>query len=124
MALTNLPVPGQSQVPARSQKAEVAALALSATALIARAGFRLLVRQVLPRMRGQHIKPSSMIIDQEPRRANVERQESRWPDKDESPDYIIRGWRAWSVRQNDEQSSGSESFEWRVSRRRDGGAEK
>ncbi len=124
MALTNLPVPGQSQVPARSQKAEVAALALSATALIARAGFRLLVRQVLPRMRGKQTKPSSMIIDQEPRRADVERQESRWPDKDESPDYIIRGWRAWSVRQNDDQSSGSESFEWRISRRRDGGAEK
>ncbi len=122
-SLTNLPVPSSSQVPARNQKAELAGLALSATALIARAGFRLLVNQVLPRMRGENKKPSSMIIDHEPRQSDIEQQKSRWPEQDDSPDYIIRGWRAWSVRQNDDQSSGSESFEWRISRRRDGGAE-
>ncbi len=120
--LTNLPVRGQSQVPARSQKVELAGLALSAGALIARAGFRLFVKQVLPRMR-QRRRASTMTVDQEPRRADVERQQSGWPEKDDSPDYVIRGWRAWSVRRNDDESSGSESFEWRVSRRRDGGAE-
>ncbi len=121
--LTNLPARGQSQVPARGQKAEIAGLALSAGALIARAGFRLFVRQVLPRMRGRNQKPSAMTIDQEPRRNDVERPQSGWPEKDDSPDYVIRGWRAWSVRRNEDESSGSESFEWRVSRRRDGGAE-
>lgn len=123
-SLTNLPVPGQSQVPARSQKVEVAGLVLSATAIIARVGLRLLARQVLPRLRGQHARPSAMTIDHAPRQADVGPRDSRSPAQDDSPDYVIRGWRAWSVRRNEDQSSGSESFEWRISRRREGGAEK
>lgn len=33
---------------------------------------------------------------------------------EESPDLIVRGWRAWSIQRGAEHSSGSEQFEWRI----------
>ncbi|MGE5140388.1 MAG: zinc ribbon domain-containing protein [Rudaea sp.] len=121
-ALANLPVPGGRSLPARREGPGTGALILSATALIARAGFRLFRKEILPRLaRELANKPSTAIIDQ-PRGADVEKQRVEKPASEPEPDYTIRGWRAWSVRHNDQQSSGSETFEWRISRRRDGGA--
>ncbi len=119
------PARRQDNVPARSEGGRTAALVLSAGAIIARVGLRLLVRQVLPRIADRLTeKPSRMTIDHQPRRASVENAPPRQPVQEDEPDYVIRGWRAWSVRQNDDHSSGSETFEWRVSRRREGGAGK
>jgi hypothetical protein len=103
-SLTNLPAPRQAGLPARIEGAGAAALVLGASALIARTGLRIIVREVMPRVASSLArKPAAReIIDQR---------------RDEQPDYVIRGWRAWSVRRGPEHSSGSEHFEWRINRR-------
>ena len=115
-----LPAARRSNLPIPSRKRQAAALALSAAAVVARVGFTLLKDQVLPRLadsladwaRGLPTeRKASEVIEPEPKSA-------------EEPDYTIRGWRAWSVRRGQQETSGSERFEWNVSRRRDGGAER
>jgi hypothetical protein len=108
-SLTNLPASRQSGLPARIEGASAVALVLGASALIARTGFKLLMSQVLPRVASSLArKPASQqIIDQS---------------HEEQPDYVIRGWRAWSVRRGSEHSTGSEHFEWRINRRGQHGA--
>jgi hypothetical protein len=103
-SLTTLPVSQQSGVPARIEAASAAALVLAASAFIARVGFKVLVRGILPRVaKGLAQKPaSSQVIDQS---------------TGEQPEYVMRGWRVWSVRRGTDQSSGSERFEWRINRR-------
>lgn len=101
--LTNLPARSQLNSPARFEGAGTAALVLAASAFIARAGLRLFVRQVLPRFaKGLQPKPASLqTVDQAP---------------EEQPGLVIRGWRAWHVRSGTDRSSGSEHFEWRITR--------
>lgn len=105
-ALRNLPAKRQPDLPARFEGAGAAALVLAASTFIAKAGFKLLVRQVLPRI-AKNLEPkpaSKQTVDQSP---------------EEHPGYVIRGWRAWHVRSGTNQSSGSEHFEWRINRRDD-----
>lgn len=123
--LTNLPVPRKDSLPARVERTGGAALVLSAGALVARVGFQLFKDQILPWL-AQELAKRPTVIDAEPKqpRRELERIEPRRkPIADDQPDYVIRGWRAWSVRRGDEHASGSENFEWRISRRRDGGAD-
>jgi hypothetical protein len=107
--LTNLPASRRSSVPARIEGAGAAALVLGASALIVRTGLKLLVGEILPRVVSSVArKPASrQIVDQPP---------------EEQPQYVIRGWRAWSVRRGAEHSTGSEHFEWRINRRDERGA--
>jgi zinc-ribbon domain len=101
--LTSLPARRESNLPARLESASAAALVLSASAFLARAGLKLLAREVLPRMaKGLATKPASKQIVKQAAA--------------EEPDYVIRGWRTWSVRRGDERTSGSEQFEWRINR--------
>ncbi len=123
--LTHLPARRPNDLPERVGGARTAALVLSATALIARAGFRLFRSQVLPWLSHELSSRPPTIIDHKPSKRAAEEQQQRAVDRttpEPEPDYTIRGWRAWSVRQGDEESSGSDTFEWRISRRRDGGA--
>ncbi len=102
--LINLPASRANNVPSRIEGAGAAALVLSATAFLARTGWRLLAREVLPRVAKELTpKPASQQI--------VE------PQTEEQPDYVIRGWRVWSSRHGNDPESGSEHFEWRVNRR-------
>ncbi len=101
--LINLPAARGNDLPSRVEGAGAAALVLSATAFLARAGFRLFVREVLPRVAKELMpKPASKQIVEQP--------------TEEQPEYMIRGWRVWSYRRGDEQASGSEHVEWRVNR--------
>lgn len=50
-------------------------------------------------------------ITYKPKASVVERNKG-----DERPDFIVRGWRAWSWRAGTDHSSGSEQFEWRIKR--------
>ncbi len=105
MDLVWLPATRPPTMPARADQARAAALVIGATALIARASLELLVRGILPRLMNGRVKPSSSSLKQ--RRAG------------DQPDYIVRGWRAWSVHWDDQHSAGSEQFEWRINRTRD-----
>lgn len=101
--LVTLAARGQTNLPARLDKAQATALALGVTALIARAGFNLLTREILPRViNGSAMKRASSLRKQ--------------PASDDRPDYIIRGWRGWTINRGGEHSSGSEQFEWRIKR--------
>jgi hypothetical protein len=104
VALANLPASRGTGVPARIEGASTAALVLAASAFIARTGFKLFAREILPRIaKGLAPKPASKeIVDQSP---------------GDQPDYVIRGWRAWSMHHGTDHSSGSEQFEWRINRR-------
>jgi hypothetical protein len=108
-SLTNLPAQRLSNVPAQIEGASAAALVLAASAFIARTGLKLLARGILPRVASvlTHKPASSQIVDQT---------------TEEPPDYVIRGWRAWSVHRGSDHSSGSEQFEWRINRRGGRGA--
>ncbi len=95
---------GQANLPARLNNAQATALALGVTALVARVGFNLLTREILPRIfNGSVLKKASS--------AKVQ------PISDDQPDYIIRGWRGWSIHRGGEHSSGSEQFEWRIKKK-------
>lgn len=101
--LTSLPAPRQPSLPERIEGASAAALAVAASAFIARAGLRLIVRGILPHVvKSLAIKPASPSIS------------------DQSPEgqsgYVIRGWRVWSMRHGSQNSNGSEHFEWRINR--------
>jgi hypothetical protein len=103
VSLTNLPASQGASVPARIEGASAAALVIAASALIARTGFKLLARELLPRVaKGLARKPASTEIIDQP--------------ADEHNDYVIRGWRTWSIRRGSDRSSGSEQFEWRINR--------
>ncbi len=109
--LTTLPAARSSNLPSRIEGAGAAAVILGATLYIARTGLSLLAREVLPRMaKSLAYKPASKQIVEQP--------------AEEQPDYVIRGWRSWSYRRGAERASGSESFEWRVNRRDQGGTRK
>ena len=95
--------PGQAKLPARFDNPRAVGLVLGVSAVVARVGLNLLTREILPRLaKGLISKPASSVTKQ--------------PASDDRPDYIVRGWSAWSVHQNGEHSSGSEQFEWRIKR--------
>lgn len=96
-----MPAPRGSNLPARIEGVSAAALVLAASAFVARTGFRLLVRRILPRLAKELVNKSasSQAISQDPV---------------EQPDYVIRGWRAWSVHHGTEHASGAEHLEWRI----------
>ncbi len=107
-SLTTLPASRPSNLPTRIEGASAAALVLAASAFIARVGWRLFAREVLPRaIRGLTQKPTSeQVVDQS---------------REEPPAYVIRGWRAWSMHRGGDRSSGAEQFEWRIHRPGDRG---
>ncbi len=105
--LNRLPAQSQSNLPLPLEGAGVAALVMGATALIARAGLRLLARGVANRI--------NRALIPRPNPTAVERKTT-----EEQPDYVVWGWRSWSVRQGEQHSSGSEQFEWRVKRKEGG----
>ncbi len=99
--LITLSARGRSNLPARLDNKQVAVFVLGASALIARVGVNLLARAILPRLlRGAALKRTSPAGEQ--------------PVSVNRPDYVVRGWRAWSVQRGEERSSGSEQFEWRI----------
>ncbi len=91
--------PGQI---ARSPEARALAVAAGAAAVLARAGFKLLINQILPRAADKLRAKPPVTIDQSGNPAEPE------------PDYVIRGWRTWSARRGSDESSGSENFEWKI----------
>lgn len=100
--LIQLPERRASRLPARVEGAGAAALVLGATALVARAGLELLARQLLTRVRRATLAktpPTFSTLSSEAR-----------------PDYVVRGWRAWSIHYGDKNTSGSEQFEWHIKR--------
>ncbi len=103
--LIHLPAPRQATVPTRMDQARAAALVVGASMLIARAGLQLIARGILPRLAGGLVRPSGNPLDQK--------------QGDGQPDWIVRGWRVWSIHSGDAHSSGSEQFEWRIKRTRD-----
>jgi hypothetical protein len=81
----------------------VLAIALGASALIARVGVQILTRAIAPavwKLAKRAVKPK---VPDSPAATD-----------DEKPDVVIRGWRAWSVRSGEKHSSGEERFEWKV----------
>ncbi len=106
--LTTLPARRPNNLPIHIDKVSAAALVLGASAFIARQGLRLFARQVLPRV-VKGLTPKS-APKPTPKR-EIE------PPVQEQPDYILRGWRTWSVRRGDEEAHGTEHFEWRINRR-------
>ncbi len=103
--LIHLPAPRRTTLPARIDQARAAALVLGASMLIARAGLQLIVRGLVPRLANGLTKPSGSPIEKK--------------QGDDQPDWIVRGWRAWSIHSGDNHSTGSEQFEWRIKRTRD-----
>lgn len=102
--LLYLPARREPRLPARLGNAGAAALLLGASALVAREGFKLLARSLLTRLAPvsrRQVSPTNAT-----------------PVPDEPPDYIIRGWTAWNIRNGKEQSSGSQRFEWHIKERR------
>ncbi len=91
----------QTNLPARFDKVQAAGLALGVSALIARVGINLLTREILPRLAKRSVVKGASPAKGQPMAAD-------------QPDYIIRGWRAWSVHRGEEHSTGSEQFEWRI----------
>lgn len=103
--LIQLPERRASRLPARVEGAGAAALVLGATALVARAGLELLARQLFTRVRRATIAnaPPTATSNRSP---------------EAQPDYVVRGWRAWSIHYGDKNTSGSEKFEWHIKRTR------
>ncbi len=104
--LSGLPAPRQSGLPSRVEATSTAALVLGASAFLARTGLRLFRREILPRV-AKALKPkpaSQQVIDQ---------------GADDRSDYVVRGWRVWSARYNDQEASGSEHFEWKITKTRE-----
>ena len=101
--LIRLPAERASQLPARLEGAGVAAIVLGATAIIARAGLEVLALQLLARV-------SRSTLAKAPPSAAANRSQQI------QPDYVVRGWRAWSIRDGERNTSGSEQFEWRIKR--------
>ncbi len=102
--LVGLPVLRQPLVPMRVDQATVAALAIGASLVILRTGLEMFARGVLPRLVSRWVGPASSSIEK--------RSQAR-------PDWIVHGWRAWSIHSGDTHSTGSERFEWRIKRTRD-----
>jgi hypothetical protein len=107
MNLVNLPAVRGSNLPAPVRKISAEALVVGATAFIVRAGMKLLIHQVLPRATRALTK-----------RAEPRPIETKPSEPGPEPDYVIRGWRAWSVRRGEEHSSGSEKFEWQINKKK------
>lgn len=103
--LIHLPAPRRTAVPVRIDQAQAAALVIGASALILRAGLQLFARGILPRLVNGWVKPSRSAIEE--RRV------------EDPPDWIVHGWRAWSIHSGDKHSTGSEQFEWRIKRTRE-----
>ncbi len=101
--LIQLPERRASRLPARVEGAGAAAMVLGATALVARAGLELLARQLFAGFR------RATLAKAPPTTAANRSQEER-------PDYVVRGWRAWSIHYGDKKTSGSEQFEWHIKR--------
>ncbi len=102
--LIHLPAPRHTAVPARVDQAQVAALVIGASALVLRAGLELFARGVLPRLLDGRVKPSRSAVADRP--------------AGDPPDWIVHGWRAWSIHSGETDSTGSEQFEWRIKRTR------
>ncbi len=117
--LTQLPARRGETLPERIERAGIGGLVLSATALIARAGLRLLVNEVLPRVAESLKQSATASRPDQPRTVDGDKTR-REPAIDDEPDYMIRGWRTWSIRHGSDQSSGSENFEWKIHRREGG----
>jgi hypothetical protein len=104
--LSTLPAPRQAGLPSKVEGASTAALVLGASAFLARTGYRLFRREILPRViKGLKPKPASEQVIE--------------PAGDDEPDYTVRGWRVWSTRHNDQEASGSEQFEWKIRKTRE-----
>lgn len=103
--LIQLPERRASRLPARVEGAGAAALVLGATALVARAGLELLARQLFTRVRRATLAKTAPS-------ATINRS------SEAPPDYVVRGWRAWSIHYGDKNTSGSEQFEWHIKRTR------
>jgi hypothetical protein len=111
--LNRLPVKSQSNLPVQWEGAGAAALVLSATALVARAGLKLLARGIMSQVtKGLARKRASSLVERKPQVAPRQ--------AEEQPDYVVWGWRSWSIRRGQDQSSGSEQFEWRIKRKASG----
>lgn len=82
------------------------AIAFGASALIARMGFRIVTRAIVPAI-WQAITRAARPKAADPNAKH-----------DDDADVVIRGWRAWSVRDDRKQSSGEERFEWKVKSKR------
>ncbi len=104
--LIHLPAVRQPALPARLEEARTAALVIGASALILRAGLRLVARPLLARLLGR-------LPERGRSRALVERGAGE-------DDVVVQGWRTWSIQRGAERSSGSEQFEWRIRRAREG----
>lgn len=102
--LIHLPSPRRTVAPVRIEQAQAAAFVIGASALLLRAGLHLFARGVLPRLVDGWSKPSKSAL------------EKRTEDR---PDWIVHGWRAWSIHSGDKHSTGSEQFEWRINRTRE-----
>ncbi len=103
--LIHLSAPRQAGVAARADQARAAALLVGASMLIARAGLHLIARGILPRLAGGLVRSKNNPLGQRP--------------GDDQPDWILHGWRAWSIHSGDAHSNGSEQFEWRIKRTKD-----
>ncbi len=113
--LNRLPVQRSLNLPARAESAGAAALVLGVTALVAREGLKLLARGLWSRMAQGAVRPGAVTRDLtvKPNSSVVEGQDT------ERPDFVVRGWRAWSWHSGTDHSSGSEQFEWRIQRNKE-----
>jgi uncharacterized membrane protein YvbJ len=95
---------GISKLPAPMRNARTLGIVLGASALVARVGLGLIAQELVPRL-GRSI-------------ANRQSSRADQATSHDDPDYVVHGWRAWSVHHGAEHSSGSEQFEWRIKRTR------
>ena len=82
-----------------------AVLRVHRNALVARAGLELLARQLFTRVRRATLAKTAPS-------ATINRS------SEAPPDYVVRGWRAWSIHYGDKNTNGSEQFEWHIKRTR------
>lgn len=88
------------------------ALVIGATMFLARVGFQLALRGVragLERAAARATTPREST----PSRAAGTDNPTNAPDRE----YVLRGWRAWSVDRQGERASGSEKFEWTIKKK-------
>lgn len=111
--LTPLLAPPDQQAISPLSDMSARGLAFAATMFIARVGFRLL-------WRGVKFGAAQAMTRANTNSADAGRSPSKsTTTKDNSaPDFVIRGWRSWSVRDGEKKSSGSEKFEWQIHRKK------
>jgi hypothetical protein len=111
--LTPLLAPPDQQAISPLTDMSARGLAFAATMFIARVGFRLLWRGVKFGAAQAMTRANNTAVEKDGPVTKATR-----AGDNNTPDFVIRGWRSWSVRDGEKKSSGSEKFEWQIHRKK------